>query len=104
VGNNISSNNNRSASAADENAVNCSGVGVSLRSRRIYRSSNNELVMDGRWLDACCGAVDGNVKAVEAFLSSGGDPTRQLSESEVAFLNRPSAFDIGLTLIHLALR
>lgn len=67
---------------------------------RLFRGSE----MDRRWLDACCGVVDGNVQLVEEYLSSGGDPTRQLSESEVALLDRPSAFDIGFTLIHLAIR
>lgn len=67
---------------------------------RLFRGSE----MDRRWLDACCGVVEGNVQPVEEYLSSGGDPTRQLTEAEVLHLNRPSAFDIGFTLIHLALR
>lgn len=65
-----------------------------------YRSR----AVDRSWLAACLGVVQGDHTAVEAFLSSGGDPTRQLSASEVALLNRPSAFDPGLTLVHLAIR
>lgn len=59
---------------------------------------------DWAWLDACMGVVEGNPNPVEAYLSSGGDPTRQLTISEVNLLNRPSAFDVGHTLVHLAIR
>uniref|UniRef100_A0A1B6IZ83 ubiquitinyl hydrolase 1 n=2 Tax=Proconiini TaxID=565685 RepID=A0A1B6IZ83_9HEMI len=60
--------------------------------------------VDRSWLAACLGVVQGEHSPVEAFLSSGGDPTRQLTASEVALLNRPSAFDTGHTLVHLAIR
>ncbi|KAL1137904.1 hypothetical protein AAG570_009599 [Ranatra chinensis] len=60
--------------------------------------------VDWSWLNACVGVVQGDPSPVEAFLKSGGDPTRQLSPQEVAILNRPSAFDIGHTLVHLAIR
>lgn len=60
--------------------------------------------IDSRWLEACRGVVDGDIIPVEQFLAAGGDPARQLTQFEVAILNRPSAFDIGFTLIHLALR
>jgi len=56
------------------------------------------------WLSACLGVVEGDPSSVEAFLSAGGDPARQLTASEVALLNRPSAFDVGYTLVHLAIR
>lgn len=60
--------------------------------------------LDTRWLEACRGVVDGNIGPVEEFLAAGGDPSRQLTQTEVAALDRPSAFDIGFTLVHLALR
>ena len=60
--------------------------------------------IDTRWFEACHGVVDGNLGPVERYLAAGGDPARQLTQFEVALLNRPSAFDIGFTLIHLALR
>lgn len=60
--------------------------------------------VDRSWLAACLGVVQGEHSPVEAYLSSGGDPTRQLSASEVSLLNRPSAFDVGHTLVHLAIR
>ncbi|XP_014218263.1 ubiquitin thioesterase trabid isoform X2 [Copidosoma floridanum] len=59
---------------------------------------------DWCWLNACLGIVEGDNAPVEAYLASGGDPTRQLTHSEVSVLNRNSAFDIGHTLVHLAIR
>lgn len=60
--------------------------------------------VDSRWLTACIGVVENNIGAVEAYLSCGGNPSRSLTNSEVAILNRNSAFDVGQTLIHLAIR
>lgn len=59
---------------------------------------------DWAWLNACLGVLDGDANPVEAYLSSGGDPARQLTASEVSLLNRSSAFDVGHTLVHLAIR
>lgn len=50
------------------------------------------------------GVVEGDLGAVEAYKSSGGDIARQLTSDEVRLLNRPSAFDDGFTLVHLAIR
>jgi ubiquitin thioesterase ZRANB1 len=85
-------------SSYENNAVNTNYTDTMRM--RLFRGNET----DRRWLDACCGAVEGNIQAVEEYLTSGGDPTRQLNEAEVLFLDRPSAFDIGFTLIHLALR
>lgn len=59
---------------------------------------------DWTWLNACLAVVQGDPGPVGAYLSAGGDPTRQLTVSEVSLLNRPSAFDSGHTLVHLAIR
>ncbi|XP_046358529.1 ubiquitin thioesterase zranb1-like [Haliotis rufescens] len=59
---------------------------------------------DWLWLSACSGVVDGDSNAVEAFIASGGDPARQLTQDEVTLLNRPSAFEVGYTLVHLGIR
>lgn len=48
--------------------------------------------------------VEGDLAAVEAYKSSGGDIARQLTADEVHLLNRSSAFDVGYTLVHLAIR
>lgn len=48
--------------------------------------------------------MEGDNAPVEAYLASGGDPARQLTHSEVLLLNRSSAFDVGHTLVHLAIR
>lgn len=50
------------------------------------------------------GVVENNYAAVEAYLSCGGNPGRSLTSNEVAILNRNSAYDVGHTLIHLAIR
>lgn len=60
--------------------------------------------VDALFLEACRGVVEGKIEAVEEYLAAGGDPTRQLTETEVEILARPSAFDPGFTLVHLALR
>lgn len=61
---------------------------------------------DWAWLNACLGVLDGDANPVEAYLSSGGDPARQLTASEVSLLNRylPSLFnylfkDLNLKII-----
>lgn len=59
---------------------------------------------DWLWLNACVGVVVGDHGAIESFIASGGDPSRQLTQDEVALLNRPSAFEVGYTLVHLAIR
>ncbi|XP_032652367.1 ubiquitin thioesterase ZRANB1 isoform X1 [Chelonoidis abingdonii] len=66
------------------------------------------LMMKISWIFPCDtslkGVVEGDLAAVEAFKSSGGDIARQLTADEVRLLNRPSAFDVGYTLVHLAIR
>lgn len=59
---------------------------------------------DWIWLNACIGVVENNSAAVENYLSRGGNVARTMTSNEVLLLNRPSAFDAGLTLIHLAIR
>uniref|UniRef100_A0A336MV22 ubiquitinyl hydrolase 1 n=1 Tax=Culicoides sonorensis TaxID=179676 RepID=A0A336MV22_CULSO len=59
---------------------------------------------DRQWLSACIGVVDNNRNAVEEYLACGGNPARALTATECSFLNRNSAFDVGHTLIHLAIR
>ena len=50
------------------------------------------------------GVVDGNAEAVDAYLAHGGNIARCLTLDEINSLNRPSAFDVGHTLVHLAIR
>lgn len=59
---------------------------------------------DWLWLNAVNGVVENDLNAVETFLARGGNVTRALTSNEVMLLNRPSAFDVGFTLIHLAIR
>lgn len=59
---------------------------------------------DWIWLNACIGVVENNLAAVDYYLSRGGNVGRSLTSNEVLLLNRPSAFDVGHTLIHLAIR
>lgn len=59
---------------------------------------------DWIWLNACIGVVENNLGAVEHYLARGGNVARTLTGNEALLLNRPSAFDAGHTLIHLAIR
>lgn len=60
---------------------------------------------DWQWLNACIGIAENNVGAVESYLTCGGDASRALTHSEVNLLNHNNiAFDVGHTLIHLAIR
>lgn len=60
---------------------------------------------DWAWVSACMGVVEGDACPVEAYLNSGGDPTRKLTHSEASALARPGVvFETGHTLVHLAIR
>nr|XP_055027900.1 ubiquitin thioesterase zranb1-B [Misgurnus anguillicaudatus] len=72
--------------------------------KKLKQIRNRMRRSDWLFLNACAGVVEGDLAAVEAFKSSGGDIARQLTADEVRILNRPSAFDAGFTLVHLAIR
>jgi len=60
--------------------------------------------IDWVWLSACMGVVEADSSPVEAYLNSGGDPTRKLSHAEAGLLARPGVYDPGHTLVHLAIK
>ncbi|XP_014010193.1 ubiquitin thioesterase Zranb1 [Salmo salar] len=72
--------------------------------KRLKQIKNRMRRTDWLFLNACAGVVEGDLAAVEAYKSSGGDIARQLTSDEVRLLNRSSAFDDGFTLVHLAIR
>ncbi|KAK3559148.1 hypothetical protein QTP86_005010 [Hemibagrus guttatus] len=72
--------------------------------KKLKQIKNRMRKSDWMFLNACVGVVEGDLAAVEVYKSSGGDIARQLSSDEVRLLNRPSAFDAGFTLVHLAIR
>ncbi|KTG41369.1 hypothetical protein cypCar_00016184 [Cyprinus carpio] len=72
--------------------------------KKLKQIRNRMRRSDWLFLNACAGVVEGDLAAVEAYKSSGGDIARQLTSDEVRILNRPSAFDAGFTLVHLAIR
>ncbi|NXD01641.1 ZRAN1 thioesterase, partial [Certhia brachydactyla] len=72
--------------------------------KKLKQIKNRMKKTDWLFLNACVGVVEGDLGAVEAYKSSGGDIARQLTADEVRLLNRPSAFDVGYTLVHLAIR
>ncbi|KAG7324779.1 hypothetical protein KOW79_011095 [Hemibagrus wyckioides] len=72
--------------------------------KKLKQIKNRMRKSDWMFLNACVGVVEGDLAAVEVYKSSGGDIARQLSSDEVRLLNRPSAFDTGFTLVHLAIR
>ncbi len=63
---------------------------------------------DWTYLAACMGVAEGDMNPVEAFLSTGGDPTRKLTYPEVALLGsrgpHQGGYEAGHTLVHLAIR
>uniref|UniRef100_A0A8D3BD02 ubiquitinyl hydrolase 1 n=1 Tax=Scophthalmus maximus TaxID=52904 RepID=A0A8D3BD02_SCOMX len=87
-----------------------SGAGIGSKEelevdfKKLKQIKNRMRRTDWLFLNACVGVVEGDLAAVEAYKSSGGDIARQLSSDEVRLLNRPSAFDDGFTLVHLAIR
>ncbi|CAN7990461.1 unnamed protein product, partial [Ixodes hexagonus] len=59
---------------------------------------------DRLWLNACRAVVDGEPEPISRYLSSGGDPGRQLTHGEAGLLARTATFDPGFTLAHMAIR
>ncbi|XP_026856083.2 ubiquitin thioesterase zranb1-B isoform X1 [Electrophorus electricus] len=72
--------------------------------KKLKQIRNRMRRTDWLFLNACAGVVEGDLAAVQAYKSSGGDIARQLTSDEVRLLNRPSAFNAGFTLVHLAIR
>ncbi|XP_076982464.1 ubiquitin thioesterase ZRANB1 isoform X1 [Tamandua tetradactyla] len=72
--------------------------------KKLKQIKNRMKKTDWLFLNACVGVVEGDLAAIESYKSSGGDIARQLTADEVRLLNRPSAFDVGYTLVHLAIR
>ncbi|XP_077114574.1 ubiquitin thioesterase ZRANB1 isoform X1 [Ranitomeya variabilis] len=77
---------------------------LELDLKKLKQIKNRMRKTDWLFLNACVGVVEGDLSAVEAYKTSGGDIARQLSADEVRLLNRPSAFDVGYTLVHLSIR
>eukprot|EP00064_Thunnus_orientalis_P005117 superscaffoldBa00000490_g5130 len=72
--------------------------------KKLKQIRNRMRKTDWLFLNACAGVVEGDLAAIEAYKSSGGDIARQLTADEVQLLSRSSAFDVGFTLVHLAIR
>ncbi|KAI7796913.1 ubiquitin thioesterase ZRANB1 isoform X2 [Triplophysa rosa] len=77
---------------------------IEMDLKKVKQMKNRMRRTDGLFLSACTGVVEGDLAAVEAYKSSGGDIARQLNSDEVRLLDRPSAFDVGFTLVHLSIR
>lgn len=101
---NINNNNNN-----NNNNINNSSSKYQLSSNELEAQHERRIRQlkrqaDWIWLNACIGVVENNLAAVDHYLSRGGNVARSLTTNEVLLLNRPSAFDVGHTLIHLAIR
>ena len=70
----------------------------------IRQIRNRLSARDWLWLAACKGIIDHNPTAVGAYLRAGGDRTKQLTREDVLVLNEPEHYEIGHTLVHLAIR
>jgi ubiquitin thioesterase ZRANB1 len=99
--NNININNNTSNNNCSSKYSLSSNELEAQHERRVRQFKRQA---DWIWLNACIGVVENNLAAVDHYLSRGGNVARTLTSNEVLLLNRPSAFDIGHTLIHLAIR
>lgn len=73
-------------------------------SDEVRQICNSMTDSDWMWLNACVGVVENEPSAVESYLDAGGDPTTQLTREDVLVLNRPGVFELGYTLVHLAVR
>ncbi|XP_055380961.1 ubiquitin thioesterase trabid isoform X2 [Condylostylus longicornis] len=100
MSNNTVNNKHRYQLGSSETINNCDNI----QERQERRQRQIRRQVDWQWLNACLGVVENNYSAVEAYLSCGGNPARSLTSNEIAILNRNSAFDVGHTLIHLAIR
>lgn len=72
-------------------------------SEDIMQIRNKMSNKDWLWLGACKGIRDHNVTAVKKYLTAGGDRTRQLTKEDILVLGEPANFEIGHTLVHLAI-
>lgn len=68
----------------------------------IMQIRNKMTNKDWLWLGACKGIRDYNVTSIKKYLSAGGDRTRQLTKEDILVLGRPANFEVGHTLVHLA--
>lgn len=59
---------------------------------------------DWMWLSACVGIAEGDANSVESYLNSGEDLSRKLTKEDCLVLNRPGSFEVGYTLVHLAIK
>lgn len=59
---------------------------------------------DRLWMNACRAVAEGNPEPISRYLSSGGDPARQLTLTEAGLLSHTATFDPGFTLAHMAIR
>lgn len=100
VASNIVVNNKKNQLVREQEPINNLDVYQQERYMRLLRRQP-----DWQWLNACIGIAENNVGAVENYLKCGGDPSRVLTTAEVNLLNNNNiAFDVGHTLIHLAIR
>lgn len=87
-------------------------IEVQLSTEEVPLSTNNYLCSlrrqareaDRLWLNACRAVAEGEPEPINRYLSSGGDPGRQLTLGEAGLLARTATFDPGFTLAHMAIR
>lgn len=74
-------------------------------SNEIHQIRNRLSSDDWLFLNACVGVVTNDYGPVKKYLRSGaGDKARQLTRDECVVLNNPSKFNVGSTLVQLAIR
>ena len=71
---------------------------------KVLQIRNRLTDSDWLWLSAIIGVVEGNSSSIESYLNSGGDLSRQLTREDCIVLNRPGVFEVGHTLVHMAIK
>ena len=69
----------------------------------IMQIRNKMTNKDWLWLGACKAIKEHNTTAVKKYLSAGGDRTRHLTKEDILVLGESANFEIGHTLVHLAI-
>jgi len=70
---------------------------------RLYKKRKRSQ-LNRLFIKACIGVVENHIEPVTDYIANGGNISRAITSEEAKILNRPSAFDSGFTLVHLAVR
>lgn len=73
-------------------------------SDQVRQIRNRFTNLDWLFINACLGVVSNEEAAVRGYLRQDGDRARQLTKDDCLVLGEASAFSVGSTLVHLAIK